>query len=779
MKNKSFYIGSLLLMLLVFAGCHDDDYTHPSEAGIPLVTDLDVNISVDQSINQVTFSISNKACMPVWIFDGKTYSTVNGLKRIYARAGEYSVDIKVANANGISDGIITKTFKVDNTIVDFSAYIKRMAGDDSKQWMMAKGEAGHLGCGEPGSDGLGWWSASANEKAAWGIYDDVVTFGADKSYIYNPGEGGTVYVNTGCSVFNSFNTNDGNDFMATVSEQTTTYDFDIVGDDVYITLPAQTLFPYIPNDENYNQPRFKIASITTTKLELVSDNGAIAWHYTLSSGNDTKPAGYDPDHACNLWKNATYNMEFWYAPGWAQIADPGFEANGNAYKITLPEATTDTWQAQVKFLTDMSTNAANNYDFSAKFMATENHSNITVKLVQTGDDNVFYFVETVKVKAYEEFTLIKTDMPGLDMENVSLVLDFGGNAAGTVVTVSRVVLKEHSCDDGTIIEPGGGEGGDDEDVTWLPDADSNLWKNATYSNFFYYAPGWNQVADPTLEANGNSYKISLPEATFGQWQAQVHFLTDISTSADKNYDFRCIFNSTKDMNGVTVKLTKVDEDATFYFTEQINLTAYEDYTFKMVNMEGIDIDKINLVFDFGGNPENCEVTVSSIVLQEHGAGKVSWNADSSCNLWNGMQHSMTFWYAPGWAQIADPVMAENGNSYTFILPQATTDQWQAQVHFHTDMTTNEANSYDFHCQFEATKDMNGTTIKLTKEGDDNTFYFTERINIAAYEVYTFEMTGMPGLDIDKVNLVFDFGGNPDNCEVTVSKVILKESSCNN
>ena len=779
MKNKSFYIGSLLLLLLVFTGCHDDDYTRPSEAGIPLVTDLDVKIDVDQTLNQVTFSITNKKCMPVWIFDGKTYSTVNGLKRIYARAGEYSVDIKVANANGISDGVITKSFTINNTIVDFSSYIKRMAGDDKKEWMIARNEAGHLGCGESGSDGLGWWSASANEKAAWGLYDDVVTFATDKSYKYDPGAGGTVYVNTGCSIFGEYNTNDGNDFMATVSVQTAEYDFDIDGDDVYITLPAQTLFPYIPNDDIYNRPRYKIASISPSKLELVADNGEIAWHYTLASGDVIKPAGYDPDSDCNMWKNATFNMEFWYAPGWAQIADPEFEANGNSYKITLPEATTDTWQAQVKFLTDMTTNSATNYDFSACFMSTTDHNNITVKLVKTGDDNVFYFMETVKVKAYEENTLIMTNMEGIDMENVSLVLDFGGNEASTVMTISRVVLKENSCDDGTVIVDPGTGGEDDDDVIWLPDADTNLWKNVSYTNFFYYAPGWNQIADPVIEDNGNSYKISLPEATFGQWQAQVHFLTNIPTSSASNYDFRCIFNANKDMSGVTVKLTKVGDDNIFYFTERVNLNAYEDYTFKMTNMEGIDIEEINLVFDFGGNPENCEVTISSVILQEHGVGQTNWNETSVCNMWNSTQFNNTFYYAPGWGQIADPAMTSNGNSYTFSLPEATTDQWQGQIHFHTDMSTNAANSYDFQCIFTANKDMNGATVKLTMEGDDNVFYFTERVNIEAYEDMVFRMPGMPGIDMAKVNLVFDFGGNPANFEVTVSKIILKESSCNN
>ena len=775
MKRIYNYIGCLFMLLLALSGCKDEVYVHPSEAGIPLATELDIAIDVDQAINQVTFSISNKKCMPVWIFDGKTYSTVNGLSRIYTKAGTYTVEVKLANANGVSDGSIVKEFTIDNTIVDFSAYIKRLAGDDKKEWMMAKSEAGHLGCGESGSDGLGWYSATANEKAPWGLYDDVVTFGADKSYIYNPGAGGTVFVNTGCSVFGQYNTNDGNDFMATVEEQTTAYDFDIVGDDIYITLPPQTLFPYIPNDAVYNNPRYKLLSITSSKLELVADNGEIAWHYTLASGETTKPGGYDSDNDCNLWKTATFTNEFWYAPGWAQIADPGFEGNSNSYKISLPEATTDQWQGQVKFLTDMTTNSANNYDFSAIFNSTKDHKGVTVKLVMTGDDGVFYFTEMIKLKAYEDYTFIQTDMPGLDMELVSLVLDFGGNEANTDVTISRIVLKEHGCDDGTVIVPPTEE----EDVTWLPDAASNLWKSATYTNFFYYAPGWAQIADPTIEVNGNSYKISLPSATSDQWQAQVHFQTDMSTNSATAYDFRCIFNATQDMNGVTVKLTMDGDDNVFYFTERVNLKAYEEYVFKRVNMEGIDMAKVNLVFDFGGNPDNTEVTVSSIILQEHGSGKVSWNADSSCNIWNASTFNNTFYYAPGWAQIADPTVTANGNSYTIALPAATSDQWQAQVHFHSTMSSNSSTTYDFHCIISSTQDMGGVTVKLTKEGDDNTFYFAERVKVAAYEDYVFALTGMAGLDMDLINLVFDFGGNPDNTEVTISKVIFKESGCNN
>lgn len=606
------YIAIIAVAVSLFTSCTDDEVVHPSEAGIPLVTDLDINISVDQSINQVTFSINNKGCMPVWIFDGKSYSTVNGMNKIYPKAGEYSVDIKVANANGISDGVITKTFTIDNTIIDYSGYIKRLAGDDFKEWMIAKNEIGHIGCGESGSDGLGWYSAAPNDKAAFGLYDDIVTFGTDKSYAYHPGDGGTVFVNKDCSIFNEFNTT-GEDFMAKVDAQSASFDFDIIGDDIYITLPTKTLFPYIPNDATYNNPRYKIKSITPSKLELIADNGEIAWHFILSSGNENKPAGYNPNHACNMWKDATFTNEFWYAPGWSQIADPGFEINGNAYKVTLPEATTDTWQAQVKFLTDLATNSVNNYDFSINFNANKDHKNVTVKLVQTGDDNIYYFLETISLKAFEDFTLIKTDMPGLDMDNISLVLDFGGNESDTEVTISRAVLKEHSCDDGTVIIPPTEE---EDDVIWLPDAPSNLWNAADPTITCFYAPGWAQIADPTITIDGNSYKIELPNATSDQWQAQVLFHTAMTTSAESVYDFRCILSATQDMRGVTIKLTDDTNDDLFFFTKRVDLGAFEETVFKMTNMEGVDISKVKLVFDFGGNPANTEVVVSSIILQK-------------------------------------------------------------------------------------------------------------------------------------------------------------------
>jgi hypothetical protein len=194
------------------------------------------------------------------------------------------------------------------------------------------------------------------------------------------------------------------------------------------------------------------------------------------------------------------------------------------------------------------------------------------------------------------------------------VLDFGGNAEGTEVTVSDVVLKEHSCDDGTVIED------NTDKVNWNADSKCNLWNTCTFTNRYYYAPAWAQIADPVMTKDGKSYTISLPKATDSQWQAQCFFETDMATTAANSYDFRCILNSTKDIANATVKLFKNGDDNTFFFTKNVTLKAFEDCVVKMPAMTGLDIDKVSLVLDFGGNPADTQVTLSGIILKE-----------SSCN----------------------------------------------------------------------------------------------------------------------------------------------------
>ena len=329
--------------------------------------------------------------------------------------------------------------------------------------------------------------------------------------------------------------------------------------------------------------------------------------------------------------------------------------------------------------------------------------------------------------------------------------------------------------------------------------EANLWKpvdaEGAHSYSFFYAPGWTQIADPEVSCAGGKYTFSLPSATSEQWQAQCFIIptADLPLSAATNYDFSCILNSSTDIKKVTLKLTDTTNDGNFLFTENVNLTAFEDYVFYLSDLPGIDAAAVKMVFDFGGNPDNTEVSVSNIVLKDHAiddgtvlpsvpeepvAGPEEYKYDSEANLWKAADgaHSCTFFYAPSWNQLPDPELANNGNEYLLKLPSATFAQWQAQFHIIPDspVALESSKSYDFSVVLNSTTDIRAVTLKLTENGNDDNFLFTENVNLTAFEDYIFDLSDLPGIDAAAVKMVFDFGGNPDNTEVTIKRIVLKD-----
>ena len=329
--------------------------------------------------------------------------------------------------------------------------------------------------------------------------------------------------------------------------------------------------------------------------------------------------------------------------------------------------------------------------------------------------------------------------------------------------------------------------------------EANLWKpvdaEGAHSYSFFYAPGWTQIADPEVSCAGGKYTFSLPSATSEQWQAQCFIIptTDLPLSAATNYDFSCILNSSTDIKKVTLKLTDTANDGNFLFTENVNLTAFEDYVFYLSDLPGIDAAAVKMVFDFGGNPDNTEVSVSNIVLKDHAiddgtvlpsvpedpvAGPEEYKYDSEANLWKAADaaHSYSFFYAPSWSQLPDPEVENNGNEYLLKLPSATFAQWQAQFHIIPDnpVALESSKSYDFSVVLNSTTDIRAVTLKLTENGNDDNFLFTENVNLTAFEDYIFDLSDLPGIDAAAVKMVFDFGGNPDNTEVTIKRIVLKD-----
>ena len=329
--------------------------------------------------------------------------------------------------------------------------------------------------------------------------------------------------------------------------------------------------------------------------------------------------------------------------------------------------------------------------------------------------------------------------------------------------------------------------------------EANLWKpvdaEGAHSYSFFYAPGWTQIADPEVSCAGGKYTFSLPSATSEQWQAQCFIIptTDLPLSAATNYDFSCILNSSTDIKKVTLKLTDTANDGNFLFTENVNLTAFEDYVFYLSDLPGIDAAAVKMVFDFGGNPDKTEVSVSNIVLKDHAiddgtvlpsvpkdpvAGPEEYKYDSEANLWKAADaaHSYSFFYAPSWSQLPDPEVENNGNEYLLKLPSATFAQWQAQFFIIPDnpVALESSKSYDFSVVLNSTTDIRAVTLKLTDVSSDDNFLFTENVNLTAFEDYIFDLSDLPGIDAAAVKMVFDFGGNPDNTEVTIKRIVLKD-----
>ncbi len=792
--HSSFFISS----------CSPEEFEGANANGLPTMEGVDFQLSVDQETNQMVASYTPKAgTYPIWILDGANYSSLYEVGYKNDEAGTHTIELRIGNRNGISQAGVKKTYTFNETKIDYSSDFRRITG---KEWRIDNKEKAHMACGEAGTDGSNWWAAGADEKKDFGVYDDRLTFTADTrkggSYTYNAGADGMTYVNKETKWANGAT----EDVDVALGNQEATWNFeeldwtDKEGNTTkqrYIRLAANTLFPYVSSDAQYENPLFRVEQLTANKMVLVYDkpDRSIAWRFILTSKEGEKEwAGFDANSDFNMWKGITPTMEFWYAPGWNQIADPGFKDDGNDYTITLPEATTDQWQAQVKMHTDLTTNAATNYDFSAVFNSDKDMNGATVKLVLDGDDGVFYFTDRIDLKAGQDYIFWKSDMPGIDMPKVMLVLDFGGCQAGTTVNVSNIVLKNHADNDGTVPptdNPDTPDNPDQPTMDWDYNSAANLWKAVDDGSLFdafgyYFAAGgdWHPIDYTEATHDGDTYELTLPaENGENQWQAQFHIDTKLTASAQKAYNFYFVMEVDNDCPQVTVKLTDAG-DTNFFCEGRHDVKADEPFIYKVTGTtlkEGKDADAIRLFFDFGGSPGGTHVKVSKIFFEE----AVTLNYDDADNLWKAVDDGSLFdafgyYFAAGgdWHPIDYTEATHNGDTYELTLPAENGEnQWQAQFHIDTKLTASAQKAYNFQLVLEADNDCPGVTIKLTDSGDTN-FFCEGRHDITADEPYIYTIKGATlreGTDASAIRLFFDFGGSPGGTKVKISKIIFKEA----
>ena len=335
---------------------------------------------------------------------------------------------------------------------------------EGKAWVMDSAVAGHIGCGWDAENAAGWWSAGANEKADYGMYDDVVTFYPDGKYVYDSGEDGKMYINKEVTRVGPGGASEDIDVDQADVESTYTFDGE------KIVLASGTPMVYVSSDAIWDNPEFIVTEITETTLKVVTfantvgNPDGIAWQMIFKARDvqsQPEPEGptvapFDPAADENMWKNAAMTVTYWFAnSGWGQIADPVATIGENEYTFVIPdEIGGSEWQGQVVFRnTGLVLSPEKTYDFYAVLSSTADGTATIKPCYQhpteldgngnPADVNEILYVNNIALAAYEEYVYTATDLQGTDIPDLKLVFDFGGAVAGSEIVISGITVQEH------------------------------------------------------------------------------------------------------------------------------------------------------------------------------------------------------------------------------------------------------------------------------------------------------------------------------------------------
>ena len=637
MKTTLKYI-ALSMSAALMAAC-SPDYITPDQAKLPQAADFDVQVEVNQETNYVTFNMNNNGIVPVWIVGatdpidnangskvtGKNYAyTGNGLLLRFRDEGKHTVEVKAYNAHGISVGSQMVEFTLNNTYrdpFDPAPYIKALSDGSTKTWEWNHTVAGHFGCGPFGGTGTEWWSAGAEEKKDWSLYDDKITFGADGSYVYDPGDG-QLYVNANSGIKSEYAT--GEDYLVPWEKTTATYSVesnwnDAGVEEIYITLPKGTPMSYVADQTELDDPRYLVLESKpadmkkclklVANLKTSGNPDGIAWHYEFvkegSAGGDvTDPLYGKTSKTWVLDSEANGHLgcgpDQANAAGW-WAAGPDEKAGFGLYDDEI------TFYADGKYVF--------NPGADGKIYINKEVTAIGPGTTQSEDYDIDW---TVQESTYTLNGDVLTFPEGV-------VIGYVANNES--VTNPTYVITENTEDKLVIVANFSG-------ISWQyiykpkpdvfdVDGPGNFWKSASVSMTYWYSPSdWSGGLNPeteTLENNG--LKVVIPEGIGGnEWQGQTVFHTDIPMSASKTYDFCVTVEADQDIPAMTFKLAWEgnDNDHAAFYVNDFTVEAGEPATFKMESVvPDVDYDKVVLFVDLGRCTAGTTVTLTKICMQEH------------------------------------------------------------------------------------------------------------------------------------------------------------------
>lgn len=849
MKRLFKYIAAVALMVpTLIVGC-TPDYITPDQNKLPSAQDFNVVIQVDQETNYVTFTMNNTGMVPMFIFgdekvDGKankTYAyTGNGLSLRFRDAGVHYVEVKAYNAHGVSVGSKVYEFTLENTYrdaFDASPYMKALANE----WQWDSATDGHFGCGSivaetgqanPDNPGVDWWKCGPDGKADMGLYDDKLHFTEAGEFTFDPGVGGTVYVNWGLAASGLYPgnyNNDEQDYQAPMESFTCSYtienNWNSAGiEEIYLVLESGNNLSYIPHQTAINEPRYRFLETNPGKirktLSLVNEaptengGGGIAWKYqfvpavhiaspqemlagTTAEGKvwvmDAMAQGHlgcgdSIENAAGWWsappmdKSAygLYDDEITFFPDGKYIYNPG--PDGLMYinwGVTVIGPNPGV-EPDIDIEWPLTESA---YTFDGSVITLEPQTPMVyVPSDYAWDNPVFHVISITETELK-----VVIDNPGCYWQMIFKARDVQGPAAtfdgqdisGGMIETSLLQGQEIALSGITLadvwVDPDFFEVVNDTTLKFMAvDGDYRIMWDEKWFKVIPMSNG----AKATYE-NGKALWIIGD----GGGKPTVDNLIGWNTGeaplpmakiGENTYRITLAMKA----EGGSIKVFGQADWGTEWTLAQYG-TVTDNGFFNIPGDDG-NIKTIDgtapgyYTFYFTDNDGILDMEVKKLAVKPE-----SLDAAAATNLWKG-GYAVTYWFADNaWSQIADPEVEVDGANYRITIPEGMGGlQWQGQMAILTDINLEEGKKYDFQVKFYSETDQGEViTIKLCNglEGsNDDPFFFDPKVGITSYETTTYLNWGFAGKTVTPAKLVLDFGGCAIGSVIEVSDIVLQE-----
>ena len=201
----------------------------------------------------------------------------------------------------------------------------------------------------------------------------------------------------------------------------------------------------------------------------------------------------------NSWGG--YNFDYTNNPnpmhGWEKLHEA---CAGDKYTIHLEGQSSEEWQEQVAFKTPITLQEGHNYAFKVTLTGTADYNNVLIKLTENENDEVEAMLETTFIEASGENNF-ETEFPGVYVQDLRIIFDFGGGTAGSDVSISNMSLVDQT------------EG-------------KEIWIGSAYYNDFYVTAQneegeVRQIADPKVEGRQETLSWTMPDFDDSMWDEQA------------------------------------------------------------------------------------------------------------------------------------------------------------------------------------------------------------------------------------------------------------------